>query len=153
MSANSGPGYSKHPDHRVDTSPASARVRITFNGKVIADTQDGIKLEESRYAPVFYVPRQDVKMEYLTRTGHRTHCPFKGDASYYTLSSGERTEQNAVWSYEQTYDEVSVIRERLAFYPNKVDRIEVLPVGVTPPGHTTSHGYRTPVIERIKQAE
>jgi uncharacterized protein (DUF427 family) len=127
MSANSGPGYSKHPDHRIDTSPASARVRITFNGEVIADTRDAIKLEESGYAPVFYVPRQDVKMEYLTRTGHRTHCPFKGDASYYTLSSGERTEQNAVWSYEQPYDEVSVIRERLAFYPNKVDRIESLP--------------------------
>jgi len=128
MSANSGPGYSKHPEHRIDTSPASARVRITFNGKVIADTQDAIKLEESGYAPVFYVPRQDVKMEYLTRTGHRTHCPFKGDASYYTLSSGERTEQNAVWSYEQPYDEVSVIRERLAFYPSKVDHIEVLRV-------------------------
>jgi uncharacterized protein (DUF427 family) len=127
MSANSGPGYSKHPDHRVDTSPARVRVQITFNGEIIADTRDAIKLEESGYPPVFYVPRQDVKMEYLTHTEHRTHCPFKGDASYYSLSSNGRTERNAVWSYEQPYDEVSVIRDRLAFYPGKVDRIEALP--------------------------
>jgi uncharacterized protein (DUF427 family) len=127
MSTNSGPGYSKHPDHRIATSAARVRLRIAFNGKVIADTLDAIKLEESGYPPVFYLPRQDVKMECLTRTGHRTHCPFKGDASYHTLSSGDRTEQNAVWCYEQPYDEVSVIRERLAFYPGKVDRIESLP--------------------------
>lgn len=127
MSANSGPGYGKHPDHRVDTGPARARVRITFNGEVIADTRDAIKLEESGYPPVFYVPRADVKMQFLERTDRRTHCPFKGDASYYSLSSGGRTEPNAAWSYEQPYDEVSVIRERLAFYPGKVDLIETLP--------------------------
>jgi uncharacterized protein (DUF427 family) len=127
MSTNNGPGYSKHPDHRVDTSPARVRVQVKFNGEVIADTRDAIKLEESGYPPVFYVPRADVKMAYLARTEHRTHCPFKGDASYYSLSSGERSERNAVWSYENPYDEVSVIRERLAFYPGKVDSIEVLP--------------------------
>ncbi|MBI3527496.1 MAG: DUF427 domain-containing protein [Betaproteobacteria bacterium] len=127
MNPNSGPGHSKHPEHRVVTKPAGGRVRVIFNGEVIADTRNAIKLEESGYPPVYYVPRQDVKMDCLTRTEHRTYCPFKGHASYYTLSSGERTEQNAVWSYEQPYDEVSVIRERLAFYPNKVDRIESLP--------------------------
>lgn len=126
MSDNSGPGYSKHPDHRVETSAARVRVLVTFNGEVIADTRDAIKLEESGYPPVFYVPRRDVKMEYLTRTEHRTHCPFKGDASYYSLSSGERTQSNAVWSYEQPYDEVGVIREHLAFYPGKVNSIEVV---------------------------
>src|SRR5258708_12487494 len=109
MSANHGPGYSKHPDHRLDTSRAGARVRITFNGKVIADTRDAIKLEESGYAPVFYVPRQDVKMEYLTRTGHRTHCPFKGDASYYPLSSVQPTQQIAACPYEQPYTSPTTI--------------------------------------------
>jgi len=127
MSANSGPGYAKRPDHRVDTSLARVRVRVTFNGEVIADTRDAITLEESGYPPVFYIPREDVKMQYLNRTDHRTYCPFKGDASYYSLSSRERTEHNAVWSYEKPYDEVDVIRERLAFYPGKVDRIETLP--------------------------
>ena len=122
MSVNSGPGYSKHPEHRVHVAPAG--VRVTFNGEVIADTRDAIKLEESGYSPVYYVPRQDVKMQYLARTEHRTYCPFKGHASYYMLSLRQRTEQNAAWSYEQPYDEMSVIRERFAFYPNKVDRID-----------------------------
>jgi uncharacterized protein (DUF427 family) len=98
MSTNSGPGYKKHPDHRIGTSRTGERVRVTFNGEVIADTRDAIRLEESDYPAVYYVPRQDTKMEHLTRTTHRTYCPFKGDASYFTLSSGGRTEENAVWS-------------------------------------------------------
>lgn len=126
-SANNGPGYSKHPEHRIDTSPAGVRVRVTFDHVVIADTRDAIKLEESGYQPVYYIPRRDVKMDFLTRTDHRTYCPFKGNASYFSLSSGGRTERNAIWSYEQPYDEVNVIKERLAFYPDKVDRIELLP--------------------------
>ncbi len=127
MSANSGPGYASHPDHRIVTGRAGRRVRVTFNGEVIADTRDAVKLEESNHGTVYYVPRQDVKMDRLTRTDHRSHCPFKGDASYYTLSSGQRTEQNAVWSYEQPYDEVQAIKGLLAFYPDKVDRIETQP--------------------------
>jgi len=125
MSANSAPGFKKHPEHRVETKPAGMRVRVTFNGEVIADSRDAIRLDESKYASVYYVPRKDVKMERLTRTTHSTHCPFKGVASYYTLSVGGRTAANAVWSYEQPYDEMSVIRDRLAFYPDKVDSISV----------------------------
>ena len=125
MSANSAPGFKKHPEHRVETKPAEMRVRVTFNGEVIADSRDAIRLDESKYASVYYVPRKDVKMERLTRTTHSTHCPFKGVASYYTLSAGGRTAANAVWSYEQPYDEMSVIRDRLAFYPDKVDSISV----------------------------
>jgi len=126
MSTNSGPGYSQNPQHRVDTGPAGVRIRITFNGEIVADTRDAIRLEESGYAPVFYIPRTDVKMDYLTRTEHQSYCPYKGKASYFALSAGGRTQQNAIWSYEQPYDEVSVIRERLAFYANKIDRIEAL---------------------------
>jgi uncharacterized protein (DUF427 family) len=127
MSTNSGPGYSKNPQHLIDTGPAGARIRITFNGEVIADTRDAIKLEESGYAPVFYIPRKDVKMECLTRTEHHSYCPYKGKASYFTLSASGKTQQNAIWSYEQPYDEVGVIRELLAFYPNKVNSIEAIP--------------------------
>ncbi len=125
MSANSGPGFKQHPEHRIETKPARVRVRVTFNGEVIADSRDAIKMEEGSYPPVYYLPQKDVKMERLKRTTHRTHCPFKGDASYYTLTSGGRTGENAVWSYEQPYDEVSVIKDRLAFYPDKVDAIAV----------------------------
>jgi len=125
MSASSAPGFKKHPEHRIETKPATQRVRVTFNGEVIADSWDAIRLDESKYASVYYVPRKDVKMERLTRTTHSTHCPFKGVASYYTLSAGGRTAANAVWSYEEPYDEMSVIKERLAFYPDKVDSISV----------------------------
>ena len=81
MSANSGAGYSKNHQHRVDTGPAGVRARITFKGAVIADTLDAIKLEESNYLPVCYVPRKDVKVEYLTRTEHQRYCAYKSKAS------------------------------------------------------------------------
>ncbi len=105
-------------DHRIETKPAKERVRVTFNGELIADTRDAIRMEEGNYPAVFYFPRKDVKMERLIRSSHRTHCPFKGDAAYFSLVNGP---ENAVWSYEQPYDEMSVIKERLAFYPDKVD--------------------------------
>jgi uncharacterized protein (DUF427 family) len=103
------------------------RVRITFDGQVIADTLKAVRLDESGYAPVYYIPRQDVDMTRLVRSDHRTYCPFKGHASYYALATDGRIEQNAVWTYEQPFDEVEVIRGLLAFYPKKVDRIEALP--------------------------
>jgi len=115
---NPAPGYKKYPDHRIETKPAKERVRVTFDGEVIADTRSAIRMEEGDYPAVFYFPRKDVKMERLIRSSHRTHCPFKGDAAYFSLVNGP---ENAVWSYEQPYDEMSVIKERLAFYPDKVD--------------------------------
>jgi uncharacterized protein (DUF427 family) len=123
MSANSGPGFKKNPEHRITTAPAGVRIQVKFGGEVIADTQDAIRLEEGNYPPVYYIPRKDVKMERFSRTTHTTYCPFKGHASYYSLVSGNRTAENAVWTYEEPYDEVAVIKERLAFYPNKVDSI------------------------------
>ena len=123
MSGNSGPGYKQKPDHRITTKPAGVRVQVKFGGEVIADSANAVRMDEGNYPPVYYVPRRDVKMERFARTTHSTYCPFKGHASYYTLTSGNRTEENAVWSYEQPYDEVAVIKEHLAFYPNKVDSI------------------------------
>jgi uncharacterized protein (DUF427 family) len=123
MGANSGPGYKSNPEHRIMTKPAGGRVRVTFIGEVIADSREAVRMDEGSYAAVYYLPRKDVKMDRLVRTAHSTYCPFKGHASYYTLSFGGRTAENAVWSYETPYDEMSVIRELLAFYPDKVDSI------------------------------
>lgn len=125
MNANSGPGYKKHPEHRVETKQTGVRVQVKFNDEVIADTREAIIVEETGHDAIYYLPRKDVKMERLTRTTHSTHCPFKGDASYFTVSNG-RTAENAVWSYEEPYDEVSVIKDRLAFYPDRVDSITIL---------------------------
>jgi uncharacterized protein (DUF427 family) len=123
MSANSGPGWKNHPDHRITTEAAAVRVRVTFNGEVIADSREAVRVDEGDYAAVYYLPRKDVKMERLMRTTHTTYCPFKGNASYYSLSSGGRIAENAVWSYETPYDEMGVIKELLAFYTDKVDSI------------------------------
>jgi len=120
MKTNSGPGYKKYPDHRITTKPAGVRVQVKLDGEVIADTRDAIRLEEGDYPAVYYFPRKDVKMERLVRSKHQTVCPFKGTASYYSLANGA---ENAVWTYETPYDEMSVIKERLAFYPDKVDSI------------------------------
>jgi len=118
--ANPAPGFQKVPRSHIVTRPAGKRVRVTLNGEVIADTRDAVAMEEGAYPVVFYVPRKDVRMERLARTSHSTHCPFKGDAAYFSIASGP---ENAAWSYEQPYDEMLVIKDLLAFYPGKVDSI------------------------------
>ena len=127
MGTNSAPGFAKYPGHRIGIKPAGVRVRVTLEGEVIADTRDAIQLEEamegSTVAPiVYYLPRKDVRMDRLARTEHTTYCPFKGKASYFSIAGGA---ENAVWSYEQPYDEMAALKELLAFYPDKVDSIEV----------------------------
>jgi uncharacterized protein (DUF427 family) len=120
----SGPGYKQYPQHHVDLEHGPARVQVTFNGEIVADSSDVITVKESDHEPVCYLPREHVRMDRLIRSDHRTYCPFKGEASYFTLTNG-RTAENAVWSYEQPYDEVAPIKGRVAFYPDKVDAINV----------------------------
>jgi uncharacterized protein (DUF427 family) len=105
----------------IDIEPEQKRVRVTFRGEAIADTGAALALKEGAYPVVYYIPRRDVRMERLVRTTHSTHCPHKGDASYFSIQDGPA---NAVWSYEQPKDAVAAIREHVAFYPDKVDSIE-----------------------------
>jgi uncharacterized protein (DUF427 family) len=105
----------------IEIRPEPKRVRVTLRGEVIADTADALALKEGSYPVVYYIPRKDVKMDRLARTTHSTHCPHKGDASYFSLKDGPA---NAVWSYEQPKDGVAAIKGHLAFYPDKVDSIE-----------------------------
>ncbi len=112
------------PDHPITITPAKERVRVTFNGKVVADTTHALVLQEASYKPVFYIPRQDAQMALFSRTSHSTHCPYKGDAYYYTIKVDGREAENAIWSYETPYPAMSQIAGHLAFYPNRVDKIE-----------------------------
>ena len=100
---------------------------MSFNGQVIADTRRALVLQEASYKPVFYIPREDAQTAMLTRTAHSTHCPYKGDASYYTIQAGDRAAENAIWSYETPFPAMKEIEGHLAFYPNRVDTIEVTP--------------------------
>ena len=115
---NPAPGFKKRPDHRIVTKPAGRRVQVKLNGELIADSSDAVLLEEGSYPPVYYFPRKDVKMDRLARSSHSTHCPFKGDASYFSLKGGA---ENAVWTYETPFDEMLAIKALLAFYPDKVE--------------------------------
>jgi len=112
--------------HRITIEPNPKRVRVVFNGRVVADTTRALTLREATLPPVQYVPRDDADMSLLERTDHRTHCPFKSDASYFTIRADGRVAENAVWTYEDPYPGVAAIKDHLAFYPDRVDRIEEL---------------------------
>lgn len=119
--ANPSPGLQAHPDHTVTLEREGKHVTVGFAGEVIADTRGAITLREKNYPPVLYVPRADIRMDLLKPTGHRTTCPFKGEARYWTLVSGGAMAENAVWAYDEPYDEVAEIAGYAAFYPDRTD--------------------------------
>jgi uncharacterized protein (DUF427 family) len=112
------------PDHPITVEPNPKRVRVTFAGRTVADTRRALTLREAGYAPVQYIPRADVDMALFERTANATHCPYKGDASYFALQVDGRASQNAAWSYEAPYPAVAAIKDHLAFYRRRVERIE-----------------------------
>jgi uncharacterized protein (DUF427 family) len=115
------------PDHPITIARNANRVVIKVAGRIVADTRDALTMREASYAPVQYIPRRDVDMTLLERTDHATYCPYKGDASYFSIPSGGDRSTNAVWTYEAPYEAVSPIRDHLAFYPERVDAIEEQP--------------------------
>ena len=115
------------PSHPITVARNANRVRVVFAGEVIADTTRELTLNEAGYAPVHYIPRADVAMSRLKPTAHASHCPYKGDANYFSISADGRTADNAAWSYEQPFPAMAEIAGYLAFYPNRVDKIEESP--------------------------
>ena len=108
------------PDHPITITLSPKRVRALYHGHVIADTDHALLLKEATYKAVPYFPRGDVAMEYLSRTELSTYCPYKGDASYFTVTRDGEIDENAVWTYENPYPAMEQIKGYLAFYPNKV---------------------------------
>ena len=111
-------------DHPITIENNSKRVKVTFNGQVIADTRRALTLREANLPPVQYIPREDVNLNFLEPTSHSTHCPYKGDAGYFSITVNGLTAENAVWYYANPYPAVAQIQARVAFYPNRVDSIE-----------------------------
>ena len=114
------------PDHPITISPAGVKVRVTVAGKIVAESARALRLEEKGYPPVYYLPCDDVDMSLLVRTTHYTYCPYKGDCTYYSIPIGEAKSEYAVWTYEKPYETMTGIKEHLAFYPSRVDAIEVI---------------------------
>ncbi len=123
--ANSGPGYAKHPGYRIEFEAEPRRVRVIYNGVVVADSAHAMVMREADYPPVYCLPRDGVRLEHLRRTDHHSNCAFKGKASYWTIQVGEREAGNAVWSYEHPFDEMAAMKDYMAFYGDRVDAIEV----------------------------
>jgi len=112
------------PDHPITVERNPARVVVSVDGQVIADTRESLVLREASYPPVQYIPRKDVDLSALERTDNETYCPYKGDAAYYSIAVGEKPAENAVWTYEAPYPAVAEIVDHLAFYANAVDLVE-----------------------------
>jgi uncharacterized protein (DUF427 family) len=111
-------------DHPITVAPNPHRVRILVGGVIVAETTRALTLKEAALPAVQYIPREDVALDLLERSSRKTHCPYKGDATYWDVTAGGLRARDAVWSYEQPLDAVKNIAGRLAFYPHKVDAIE-----------------------------
>jgi uncharacterized protein (DUF427 family) len=108
------------PDHPIVIAPYKGRVVVRFGDTVVADTTEALELREASYKPVFYIPRAAAKLAAYERSPHHTYCPYKGEASYFHLASGGHRADNAVWTYEAPYPAVAIIKDHVAFYPDKV---------------------------------
>ncbi len=108
-------------DHPITTKAIPDHVEVFWRGRKILDTFDAVELKEASYPPVLYLPRGDAEMSLFARSATETRCPYKGVANYFSLADGDATEKDAVWTYETPKAGVESIKERLAFYPNKVE--------------------------------
>lgn len=115
------PAFAKYPDHNIAIRPYQGLVEAWFQGKKIASTRQALEMSEADYPPVYYFPFADCIDRHFEKTGHTTYCPFKGNASYWSLSVDSGHQENCVWGYAQPYDQVAAIAGHVAFYPDKVD--------------------------------
>ena len=113
--------------HPITVTPTGQHVTVRINGEVVADTDAALTLREATIPAVQYIPLADVKQDMLRRTDTATYCPFKGDASYYSVvTSNGDTVEDVIWTYEQPYPAVDEIAGHVAFYP---DRAEITVAG------------------------
>ena len=111
------------PQHPITVEPAPGRVTVQVAGTPVADTSSALALQEANYPVVYYVPLADVRSEVLKPSDHTTYCPYKGDASYYSLATPNGEVADAVWYYAEPYSAVAEIAGHVAFYANKADII------------------------------
>jgi uncharacterized protein (DUF427 family) len=127
IAMSKSPGHQQHPDHKVEEHhlPQSAHVIVEVGGQIVADSHDVIRLDEDGHPSRFYFPRSDVSMDKLERSETTSQCPFKGTAHYFTLRAHGRRLDDAVWSYEEPFDEHRELKDRVAFYDDKYRDIQV----------------------------
>ena len=109
------------PQHPITVEPAAARITVTAGGTPVADTTAALALQEAKYPTVYYIPLADVRSDVLKPSDHTTYCPYKGDASYYSIATAEGELTDVVWYYAEPYPAVADIAGHVAFYADKVD--------------------------------
>ena len=117
-------GRQPGPDHPITIEPADARVIVRIGATVLAESVNALVLREATYPPVIYIPREEIAMDELEPSATSTHCPFKGDASYFSIAGGGT--RDVAWSYEDPFDAMVAIKDHLAFYHDRVDTIETV---------------------------
>jgi uncharacterized protein (DUF427 family) len=115
------------PNHPITIEPNPARIVVSIAGRVLADTHSALILREADYQPVQYIPLDDVDRSLIEGTDHTSYCPFKGDASYYSIPTGGERSVNAIWTYRNPHAAVAEIKDHVAFYPDRVDAIDEQP--------------------------
>jgi uncharacterized protein (DUF427 family) len=119
------PGHQEHPDHKVLEKHSKEHYQVKVDGKIVAESDDVIEVDEDQHPARFYFPRSDVKMSFLNRSNTTTECPFKGTAHYYSLKEGDKTLADAVWTYEEPFDEHQGLKDRLAFSDDSFRDIKI----------------------------
>lgn len=121
------PGHREHPDHKVAERQLSERIRVSVAGQTIAESSDVVRVEEDGSPIRYYFPRADVDMKLLQPSAMTSQCPFKGVANYFSIKLGDKELKNAIWSYEDPYEEHLALKGRLAFYDDKLPEISISP--------------------------
>jgi uncharacterized protein (DUF427 family) len=119
------PGHQQHPEHKVKEIPLSEKVTVEVDGQVIAESDDVIRVDEDQQRARYYFPRSDVKMNMLERTRTTSECPFKGTAHYFNIKEGNQRFNDAVWSYEDPYEEHRDLKDRVAFWEEKIPNLHI----------------------------
>lgn len=117
---NPAPGFRRNPEHAITIAPHAGRVVVRAGGRVLASTDAALELVEASYPPVLYIPFSDIAFDLMARSATATHCPFKGDATYWHLGLPGDAGPDVMWAYEAPYDEMDAIRGHGAFYPDRV---------------------------------
>ena len=118
------PGHREHPEHKVTEKPVPGKMRAQLGADVLAESSNVIEVDEDQNPPRYYFPRGDVRMDRMTPSETRTYCPFKGEASYFSMELGDGPLPDAAWTIESPYDEHADLKNRIAFYSEKFDGLQ-----------------------------